>query len=233
MKTAHRLAKKVLPTTVKIPTGYVELKGELELPADAPGVVIFVHGSGSSRHSPRNQYVARMMREAGLGTLLFDLLTPAEEQQDARTSALRFDIDMLAQRLVSVTRWLEEQPETSGLKLGYFGASTGGAAALMAAAQLGDKIAAVVSRGGRPDLAGNSLREVRSPTLFVVGGYDEMVLCLNNEAFEKLRCKKEFRVVPCATHLFEEPGKLEQVAQMSAHWFHAYMDESDDWSMAA
>ncbi|WP_395748493.1 dienelactone hydrolase family protein [Prosthecobacter sp.] len=233
MKIAHRLADKVLPTTVKIPAGYVELKGELELPADAPGVVIFVHGSGSSRHSPRNQYVAQMMREAGLGTLLFDLLTPAEEQQDARTSGLRFEIDTLAQRLVSVTRWLEQQPETRGLKLGYFGACTGGAAALMAAAQLGDQIAAVVSRGGRPDLAGNALREVRSPTLFVVGGCDELVLCLNSEAFEKLRCKKEFRVVPSASHLFEEPGKLEQVAQISAHWFRAHMGGCDDWSMAA
>lgn len=233
MKTAPRISKKVPPTTVKIPTGYVELKGELEVPANAPGVVLFVHGSGSSRHSPRNQFVARIIREAGLGTLQFDLLTQKEEQQDANTSTLRFDIDLLTQRLISVTRWLAEQPETRGLKLGYFGASTGGAAALMAAAQLGDQIAAVVSRGGRPDLAGSTLPQVCSPTLLIVGGYDEMVLCLNSEAYEKLRCEKEFRVVPCATHLFEEPGKLEQVAQMSAHWFKSHMDISDDWSIAA
>ncbi|OYW31295.1 MAG: hydrolase [Chthoniobacter sp. 12-60-6] len=233
MKTAQGISKKVLRRTVIIPTGFVELKGDLELPANAPGVVLFVHGSGSSRLSTRNQFVARTIRDAGLGTLLFDLLTEEEEQQDAITGALRFDIDQLAQRLIGVTRWLEKQPETRGLKLGYFGASTGGAAALMAAAELGDEIAAVVSRGGRPDLAGSALLRVCSPTLLIVGGYDEMVLCLNNEAYEKLHCEKEFRVVPCASHLFEEPGKLEQVAQISANWFKRHMGSSDEWSIAA
>lgn len=233
MKTAPELSKTALRTLVNIPTDYVELKGELELPAGAPGLVLFVHGSGSSRHSPRNQFVARVIRAAGFGTLLFDLLTQREEQQDANTSALRFDIDLLAKRLISVTHWLERRPETRGLKLGYFGASTGGAAALMAAAELGGRIAAVVSRGGRPDLVGNALLQVRSPTLLVVGGYDEMVLCLNHEAYEKLRCEKDFRVIPCATHLFEEPGKLEQVAQISTHWFNRHMGMPEDWKEAA
>lgn len=233
MEAYSGISKKATSATVVIPTGYAELKGELELPDCAQGLVIFVHGSGSSRHSPRNQFVARMMREAGFGTLLFDLLTQKEEQQDAQTSTLRFDMDLLAQRLISVTRWLEEQPQTRGLKLAYFGSSTGGAAALMAAAKLGDRISAVVSRGGRPDLAGSALFHVRSPTLLIVGGYDEMILCLNSEAYEKLRCEKDFRVVPCATHLFEEPGKLEQVAQISAHWFKQHMGVSDDWSLAA
>ncbi|MDZ4403622.1 dienelactone hydrolase family protein [Prosthecobacter sp.] len=232
MKTISAISKKA-PRTVKISTGYVELEGELELPDYAPGVVLFAHGSGSSRHSPRNQYVAEIIREAGLGTLLFDLLTHEEEQQDAITGALRFDIDLLAQRLIGVTRWLERQPETRGLKAGYFGASTGGAAALMAAAELGDRVAAVVSRGGRPDLAGNALHKVRSPTLLIVGGYDEMVICLNNEAYDKLRCEKDFRIVPCATHLFEEPGKLEQVAQISAHWFSKHMGIAAEWEEAA
>ncbi|MDP1589676.1 MAG: acyl-CoA thioester hydrolase/BAAT C-terminal domain-containing protein, partial [Prosthecobacter sp.] len=164
MKTISAISKKA-SRTVKISAGYVELEGELELPDHAPGVVLFAHGSGSSRHSPRNQYVAEIIREAGLGTLLFDLLTDKEEQEDSITRALRFDIDVLAQRLIGATRWLEKQPQTRGLKIGYFGASTGAAAALMAAAELGDRVAAVVSRGGRPDLAGNALHQVRSPTL--------------------------------------------------------------------
>lgn len=232
MKTIYAISKRA-PRTVKISAGYVELEGELELPDHAPGVVLFAHGSGSSRHSPRNQYVAEIIREAGLGTLLFDLLTDKEEQEDSITGALRFDINVLAQRLIGATRWLEKQPETRGLKIGYFGASTGAAAALMAAAELGDRIAAVVSRGGRPDLAGNALRQVCAPTLLIVGGYDELVLCLNNEAYEKLRCEKDFRVVPCATHLFEEPGKLEQVAQISANWFSQHMGISAKWEEAA
>jgi dienelactone hydrolase len=211
----------------------VELKGELELPAYAPGVVLFVHGSGSSRHSPRNQFVAEMIRETGLGTLVFDLLTRREEQQDANTGSLRFDLDLMAQRLIGVTRWMEKQTEARGLKLGYFGSSTGGAAALKAAAELGDRIAAVVSRGGRPDLASNVLHQVRSPTLLIVGGYDELVLCLNHEAYEKLHCEKDFRVIPCATHLFEEPGKMEQVAEISAQWFSRHMGLTPDWEEAA
>ena len=213
---------------VRIQVGNVILEGELKLPANAPGVVLFAHGSGSSRHSPRNQFVAGVIREAGIGTLLFDLLTHDEEQQDAVSGALRFDIGLLAKRLVGVTRWLDKQPETKGLKVGYFGASTGGGAALVAAAELGDRISAVVSRGGRPDLAGDALPGVKSPTLLVVGGHDEMVICLNDDAFEKLRCEKDFRIVPGATHLFEEPGKLEQVAQISAHWFQTHMVHNDD-----
>ena len=211
--------------SVRIPIENVFLEGELQLPENAPGVVLFVHGSGSSRHSPRNQFVAGVIREAGIGTLLFDLLTQDEERQDAVTGALRFDIGLLAKRLVSATRWLEKQPEARGLKMGYFGASTGGGAALVAAAELGDRIAAVVSRGGRPDLAGEALARVKSPTLLVVGGYDEMVICLNDDAYAKMRCEKDFRIVPGATHLFEEPGKLEQVAQISALWFDKHMGD--------
>ncbi len=212
---------------VRIQVGNVILEGELKLPANASAVVLFAHGSGSSRHSPRNQFVAGVIRKAGIGTLLFDLLTHDEEQQDAVSGALRFDIGLLAKRLVGVTRWLDKQPETKGLKVGYFGASTGGGAALVAAAELGDRISAVVSRGGRPDLAGDALPGVKSPTLLVVGGHDEMVICLNDDAFEKLRCEKDFRIVPGATHLFEEPGKLEQVAQISANWFQTHMVHHD------
>ena len=228
MKTSPASFKKALHASVKIPVGYVELEGDLDLPPDAPGVVIFAHGSGSSRHSRRNQYVAEVIRATGVGTLLFDLLTQVEEQEDDITRGLRFDIDLLARRLIGATRWLESHPETRGLKMGYFGSSTGGAAALMAAAELGDRIAVVVSRGGRPDLAGNALHRVRSPTLLIVGGLDEAVIALNEEAFEKLGCEKSFRIVPGATHLFEEPGKLEQVAQLSAHWFSSHLGAFDD-----
>lgn len=233
MKTLPSISAHPSPATVQIPTDFADLKGDLEIPDHAPGLVLFVHGSGSSRLSPRNQFVAKIIRSAGLGTLLFDLLTEKEEQQDASTGTLRFDIGLMAMRLLNVTRWVQNHPQTRGLKLGFFGASTGGAAALMAAAELGTQISAVVSRGGRPDLAGNSLLQVRSPTLFVVGGFDERVLCLNHDAFEKLHCEKEFRVVPRATHLFEEPGRLEQVAQISAHWFSSHMGVSDHWKIAA
>lgn len=209
--------------TINIPVDSVVLEGELELPENAPGVVIFAHGSGSSRHSPRNQFVARVIRDAGIGTLLIDLLTHAEDERDAVSGALRFDIPLLAKRLAGVTRWLARHPNTRRLKPAYFGASTGGGVALMAAATLGDRICAVVSRGGRPDLAWDALPLVASPTLLIVGGYDEMVIALNDDAFARLRCEKDFRVVPGATHLFEEPGKLEQVAQFSAHWFKEHM----------
>lgn len=218
---------------VRIQVGNVLLEGELKIPENASGVVLFAHGSGSSRHSPRNQFVAGVIREAGIGTLLFDLLTHDEERQDAMSGALRFDIALLAKRLVGATRWLEKQSETRDLKVGYFGASTGGGAALVAAAELGDCVAAVVSRGGRPDLAADALPKVKSPTLLIVGGYDEMVICLNDEAYAKLRCEKDFRIVPGATHLFEEPGKLEQVAQISAQWFHKHMTHNDDERSAA
>lgn len=225
MKTLPLTPTRALHSAVAISAGEVELEGDLDLPANAPGVVLFVHGSGSSRHSPRNQFVARTIREAGMGTLLFDLLTPDEERQDMVTRALRFDIELLANRLVAATRWVQKQPETRGLKVGYFGASTGGGAALVAAAELGDHVAAVVSRGGRPDLAGDALRKVRSPTLLIIGGHDGTVISLNNEAYAQLRCEKDIRIVPGATHLFEEPGKLEQVARISADWFGKHLGE--------
>lgn len=208
---------------VRIPVGDAVLEGELHLPHHGAGLVVFVHGSGSSRSSPRNQMVARMMRRAELGTLLFDLLTREEQVVDEMTRELRFNIEMLAGRLVEVTRWLQEQPEALGLKTGYFGASTGAAAALMAAAVLGDEVGAVVSRGGRPDLAGDSLPQVTSPTLLIVGGHDAVVVGLNQDACEKLRCRKSLRIVPGATHLFEELGALEEVARLSAAWFRRHL----------
>ena len=199
------------------------LQGELHLPAMATGIVLFVHGSGSSRFSPRNQFVARRIRQKRIGTLLFDLLTEEEEAIDSQTRHLRFDIDLLTQRLIDATTWVKRQDETMGLNIGYFGASTGGAAALVAAALLGDSIGAVVSRGGRPDLAESALSYVKSPTLLIVGGFDEVVIKLNEEAFAQLQCKKEFKIVPGATHLFEEPGKLEEVAWTTAEWFRRYL----------
>ena len=208
---------------VRIPIERAHLEGELNIPAGAAGVVLFAHGSGSSRHSPRNQYVARVIRESGNGTLLFDLLTPAEEVEDNVTAALRFDIGLLAQRLVVATHWVSSQPETRSLGIGYFGSSTGGGAALVAAAQEGKSIAAVVSRGGRPDLAGGALARVQSPTLLIVGEYDDVVIRLNEEALARLRCEKELKIVPRATHLFEEAGALEQVAQLAADWFRRHV----------
>jgi pimeloyl-ACP methyl ester carboxylesterase len=189
--------------------------------------VLFVHGSGSSRHSPRNQYVARTIREAGIGTLLFDLLTLEEEAADVNTRHLRFDIDLLAKRLVDATNWLKKKADTSHLRFGYFGASTGAAAALLAAAEFGEEIGAVVSRGGRPDLAGGALSRVKSPTLLIVGGLDFPVISLNREAYALLRCEKELVIVPGATHLFEEPGTLEDVARLAAEWFHRYLRADD------
>jgi putative phosphoribosyl transferase len=185
------------------------------LPAGAPGVVAFAHGSGSSRHSPRNTFVAGVLQTAGLGTLLFDLLTRAEDT-DYET---RFDIALLTRRLVAATHWLQTQPQTRTLALGYFGASTGAAAALQAAATLGSAVSAVVSRGGRPDLAGAALGHVRAPTLLIVGGEDHGVIELNRQAYAQLRGEKEIVMVPGATHLFEEPGTLEEVARLAAHWF--------------
>jgi len=208
---------------VRIPVGDVELEGELEIPAEAPGVVIFAHGSGSSRHSRRNQFVAALLRDAGLGTLLFDLLTAEEEAIDESTGHLRFDIRLLADRLGAAARWLRARPEAAGLDLGFFGASTGAAAALVAAAELAPLVGAVVSRGGRPDLAGSSLLRVRAPTLLIVGGYDGVVIELNETAYVQLRCERDLRIVPGATHLFEEPGKLEQVARLSSDWFSRHL----------
>lgn len=206
---------------VRIPCGEVELEGVLEIPERAQGVVVFAHGSGSSRHSPRNRYVARVLREAGHGTLLFDLLTAQEEIEDQFTGHLRFDIGFLAGRLWQTTKWLRHRAEVAGFGIGYFGSSTGAAAALVAAAT--NSVDSVVSRGGRPDLAGVALAEVRAPTLLIVGGWDEQVLELNQIAYEELRCEKRLSIVPGATHLFEEPGKLEEVAKLAADWFTGHL----------
>jgi len=213
---------------VCIPCGAVTLEGALAIPRGATGIVVFAHGSGSSRHSPRNQFVARVIRESGNGMLLFDLLTAEEEIEDNVTRRLRFDIGLLASRLVEVTRWLGEQPAARDLGIGYFGSSTGAGAALVAAAEVGQRIDAVVSRGGRPDLAGDALARVQSPTLLIVGGHDELVIRLNEEALAELRCEKELKMVPGATHLFEEPGALETVARLAADWFHRHFQTHSD-----
>ncbi|MCK0510140.1 dienelactone hydrolase family protein [Aromatoleum buckelii] len=208
---------------VEIPVAAVRLAGELTIPDGAVGIVLFAHGSGSSRHSPRNHFVARFLCDAGIGTLLFDLLNLDEEAVDARTAELRFDIGLLASRLGEATRWLRRQADAGDLPFGYFGASTGGAAALVAAAVLGDEVKAVVSRGGRPDLAGDALAAVRAATLLLVGGWDEPVIRMNQEAYAKLFCTKALTIVPGATHLFEEPGTLEAVAQHAATWFRRHL----------
>src|SRR5580704_8058292 len=219
------------PLEVRIPCGAVTLEGALAVPTGAKGVVVFAHGSGSSRHSPRNQFVARVIRESGNGTLLFDLLTAEEEIEDNVTRNLRFDIALLASRLAEVTRWLVAQQAARDLGIGYFGSSTGAGAALVAAAEVGQRIDAVVSRGGRPDLAGNALSLVQSPTLLIVGGYDDVVIRLNKEALAELRCERELKIVPGATHLFEEPGALEAVARLATDWFcrhfHAHLEAID------
>lgn len=206
---------------VYVPVGpSLTLEGNLTLVADAQGVVLFAHGSGSSRRSPRNRFVARALRAAGLATLLLDLLTPDEESADEYTGHLRFDIELLAERLVGTTDWLLGQPETHDLRVGYFGASTGGGAALVAAAERPDAVGAVVSRGGRPDLAGAALAHVRAPTLLIVGGLDYPVIPLNQDALRRLTVEdKRLVMVPGATHLFEEAGALEEVARLAADWF--------------
>jgi len=204
---------------ITIPLAQVELAGELDLPAKPLGLVLFAHGSGSSRHSPRNQFVARTLREAGVATLLFDLLTPQEEQREAQTRHLRFDIDLLADRLLGATRWALDEASSTDLNLGYFGSSTGAAAALIAAAELGESVSAVVSRGGRPDLAGDALERVTAPTLLIVGGDDTQVLAMNEDAYSSLHCERALRIVRGATHLFEEAGALEKVAQTASEWF--------------
>ncbi len=207
----------------RIPAGDVLLEGDLELPANPSGLVIFAHGSGSSRHSPRNREVALVLRHGGLGTLLFDLLTRREEELDLRTAELRFNIEFLARRLRAATDWVRAQPVLQALGLGYFGASTGAAAALVAAADAPEWMRAVVSRGGRPDLAGAALAQVRAPTLLLVGGEDTRVLALNRQALQHLPGKKRLEIIPGATHLFEEPGALELVAQLSRDWFRAHL----------
>ncbi|HEU5235660.1 MAG TPA: alpha/beta hydrolase [Pyrinomonadaceae bacterium] len=206
---------------VDIPANGVWLRGDLNVPDEAQGIVLFAHGSGSSRHSPRNQFVAHTIREADVGTLLFDLITYDEETIDLQTAQLRFDIALLAQRLIAVTEWIHR--ELSSLRVGYFGSSTGGGAALVAAAQMGEQIGAVVSRGGRPDLAGDALPLVRSPTLLIVGGLDYPVIEMNEEALAQLLCEKELKIVPGATHLFQESGTLEQVADLAAEWFQRHL----------
>jgi putative phosphoribosyl transferase len=203
-------------TLVHIPADTVTVEGMLEIPERASGLVLFAHGSGSSRHSPRNNYVAGVLRQAGIGTLLMDLLTPEEDLDYAQ----RFDIGLLTQRLLAAADWVGAQESTRNLPLGFFGASTGAAAALEAAALLGQDVKAVVSRGGRPDLASRqALTSVTAPTLLLVGGEDDIVIDLNRQAYAQLRCEKEVLIIPGATHLFEEPGTLEQVASLAADWF--------------
>jgi len=203
--------------------GQVHIDGILHIPKEATGLVLFAHGSGSSRFSVRNQHVARMLNENRLATLLFDLLTPEEEEIDSRTRELRFDIEFLTSRLLDTTHWCLKQPAIKSLSLGYFGASTGGAAALVAAAQESGLIKAVVSRGGRPDLAAEYLPLVKAPTLLIVGGEDHQVIEMNNSAYSMMTCLKEIKIVPGATHLFEEPGALDEVARMAKDWFVRYL----------
>jgi putative phosphoribosyl transferase len=218
---------------VQIPISRVSLHGDLAISNSAIGIVLFAHGSGSGRHSPRNRYVAQVLQEAGLATLLMDLLTFEEEAFDSQTAALRFDIELLARRLIEATRWLVVQSETSQLPIGYFGASTGAAAALVAAGELPELVEAVVSRGGRPDLATEALRQVVAPTLLIVGSRDTVVLELNRKALAELPGEKKLEIVPDATHLFEEPGALEAVARLARNWFVFHLGRANDRRRAA
>jgi len=218
---------------VRVPAGSATLEGNLAIPEGAQGLVLFAHGSGSSRHSPRNRAVARSLHREGLGTLLIDLLTPDEEILDDATARLRFDIDLLAERLVGATDWLGEDPTTNKLRIGYFGASTGAGAALVAAAQRPNAVRAVVSRGGRPDLAGSALSRVRVPTLLIVGGEDRPVIAMNRDALDRLQSKKRLEIIPGATHLFEEPGALEEVARLAGEWFRRWLTETGGLREAA
>ena len=213
----------VIEHTVHVPAGGAQLEGDLTVPPGASAVVLFAHGSGSSRFSPRNRFVAAELQRRGLATLLLDLLTPEEEARDAVTAQLRFDIELLAGRLGSAVDWLRAQDETAALAIGCFGASTGGGAALVAAADRPDDVGAVVSRGGRPDLAGVALARVRAPTLLIVGGDDVTVIDLNREAMRQMSGEVRLEIVPGATHLFEEPGKLQEVARLAGDWFNTYL----------
>jgi putative phosphoribosyl transferase len=204
---------------VQISADGAVLSGSLTIPENSKALVLFAHGSGSSRHSPRNQFVARTLNRASLGTLLFDLLTPEEEALDINTHEHRFNIGLLAERLVHATKWARQQKETRDLHIGYFGSSTGGAAALVAAAELPEEAGAVGSRGGRPDLAGVALPSVKAPTLLIVGGNDDIVIELNEMARDQMRCEVKLEIISGATHLFEEPGALEQVAKLARDWF--------------
>jgi dienelactone hydrolase len=213
---------------VRLDAAGTTLDGDLTVPVAARGLILFAHGSGSSRHSPRNQYVARVLNASGLATLLMDLLTPAEEAIDEQTRALRFDIGLLARRLVGAVDWAATQPELASLPIGTFGASTGAAAALIAAANRPLRVGAVVSRGGRPDLAGDALPLVKAPTLLIVGGFDETVLHLNRQAEARMTCTVTLTVIPGATHLFEEPGTLAQAADAAAAWFRTTLTPTSD-----
>jgi len=208
---------------IYIPVGRDEIQGDLHVPQKSTSIVVFAHGSGSSRHSPRNNYVADVLNDAGIATLLIDLLTPDEELIDFQTARLRFDIGLLADRLTTITHWLRGQSATDKLHLGYFGASTGAAAALVAAAKQPQFVEAIVSRGGRPDLAGSWLIKVRAPTLLIVGGNDKIVIELNYQAAAELRAEHRLEIVPNAGHLFEEPGTLEQVAGLARDWFDEHL----------
>jgi dienelactone hydrolase len=210
-------------TTVKIPAAEATIEGNLSMPPAAKAIVLFAHGSGSSRFSPRNQYVAKVLNNAGFATLLIDLLTAEEEEIDMLTAQFRFDINLLAQRLVAATKWLRKNPATRKLAFGYFGASTGAAAALIAAAELPAEIKVVVSRGGRPDLALDYLQKVKAPTLLIVGGNDTVVIDLNKKALARLFVVKKLEIVPGASHLFEEQGKLGEVAKLSVDWFMVHL----------
>ncbi len=212
---------------VRVAAGRVTLDGDLSLPEGVRGIVLFAHGSGSSRLSPRNRYVAQLLNQARLATLLIDLLTAEEEAIDLATGELRFDIGFLAERLVAVTDWLLQYPDTRQLRIGYFGASTGAAAALVSAAERPEAVDAIVSRGGRPDLAGPVLPRVRAPTLLIVGGKDFRVIKLNREALEQLRCEKQLVIVPGATHLFEEPGALDEVGRLARDWFEGHLSQKE------
>lgn len=213
---------------VQVVAGSVTLTGDLNVPPNAQGIVLFAHGSGSSRHSPRNQYVARTLQTEGLGTLLFDLLTEEEEAMDPRIGDLRFDIPLLTKRVLLATDWVMRNPETRPLRIGYFGASTGAAAALCAAAERPEVVHAVVSRGGRPDLAGPALRRIRAPTLLIVGSADRAVIELNREALAELAAlEKELVLIQGATHLFEEPGTLDEVARLATSWFVDHLAEAE------
>lgn len=208
---------------IYISVGNDEIQGDLYIPRRSTSIVVFAHGSGSGRHSPRNQYVAGVLNDAGISTLLIDLLTPDEEQIDSTTRHLRFDIDLLASRLLSITKWLRSQSATKRLHVGYFGASTGAGAALVAAAKQPEVVEAIVSRGGRPDLAGPWLMKVHAPTLFIVGGNDRIVIECNHQAAVELRAEHRVEIVPGAGHLFEEPGALEKVSLLARDWFEDYL----------
>jgi putative phosphoribosyl transferase len=218
---------------VQISADGTNLDGDLSIPENLRGVVLFAHGTGSSRLSPRNRYVAALLQNAGFATLLLDLLTEQEEVLDRDTAALRFDIDFLAKRLLRATEWLAQQPHLEKVKIGYFGASTGAAAALVAAAKPGNEIGAIVLRGGRPDLAGPALNKVQAPTLLIVGGDDQIVLDLNRDAISLLQSERRLEIIPHATHLFEEPGALEEVARLARQWFELHLGRREDKFQAA